>query len=468
MAATVHLQYDSTLGYATATLSDATLTVTAQPHSKCKVTLIAVTCDKSNNKSQSYDSTSQVTLVSPGHYRCQDINVKVTFIPVPGLAYLEVYTAVGDGQGTTSPGYTKIGFMVGSEYEVTVRLSATPAAGYYFVNWTKEGGQVVSESAVVDLSIDVSSARYGDVLVRRYYANFAPQSYTYIPGFERHVSPDPVTHRQTGRMAVRESSTTSELVKTLYYNGTLYNPDGTVAYSGRNDIVNVRTITGKKTYLPGEQIYVRFKIVNRELWDFLGLQVLGWRITEGYGSYAGDSWVQPVEWADPATVVEDGRVTFTAVFVPPDPAYAGYYVDLIIGTDDVYRLEFVGKPGGAAELTVKQDVQGGPSVRHHDIGGKVEVFAAGGDLLVLGVGSISALPDGFVHGWSHDIPDSAAPDPGLVASKDFTMPDDDVQVTVYLCNHRLLYDVDSSQLLHGRSGQLLYDCSVPPGTTVYD
>ena len=46
------------------------------------------------------------------------------------------------------------------------------------------------------------------------------------------------------------------------------------------------------------------------------------------------------------------------------------------------------------------------------------------------------------------------------------MPNANARIVVYICSHRLVCTDDGANL-ECKPPELLYDCSVPPGTTVY-
>ena len=371
---------------------------------------------------------------------------------------VEVLASLGTGSesaGTVTPPWQEVQGTIGQT--VTFTVTCTPANGYTFLGWSRnptyDPSEIISTSRSATISRTITA--YDDVW--DYYAHLEQTAYAYNLATDYHVSADPVTHRTASGCRSASVSMTDRQRLRLYYYGTLYERDGTtVAYSGSNDFGYVDGVP--KEYLPGQSITATLTVTDSTLWNLLGLRVLGWRITTPFSPLSPDfeTFVLPDN---------SGSVTFTTTSTPPQGTYR-YIVEVILGTSDVHKLTFACKPDDGADLYVygKSYSAGNPTTR--GIGTRV-TFAAAGDVMALEVMSILLPESGFIHGWSANLPDSTQYAGSPVASKDLTMPNSDTTVTVYFCNHRLVYG-SSGSLLYGRQNSLLYNCSVPPGTTVYD
>lgn len=390
-----------------------------------------------------------------GNYYFSDVYIDIEFDRFGGYAYLVVETMVREGQGQTTPEYREIAFNPATTTKVTVTISADPAPGYKFVKWVNDVGSDVSTSSTVNMRINVSGAQVGDVGYRAYYAVFAVRDYAWrLDNAEFFTTPDSASGRvSSGFKSTRQDQTTVKNVR-LRYNGTLYNRDGTVAYSGYSVFAYVRG--SPLRYTVGGQITARVEITDRALWDLLGLRVLGWRIVELNPS--GSTWALPDD---------NGSVSFSATHVPSRSTANGYEVYVLIGTEDVHKLTFSSKPDDAASLKIRARSYAGNREPAAEGVGVCSVYAAAGDLLELAVMGMLSPTRRLIHGWSESLPDRSDKTPGALVSKDFTMPDADAEVVVYFCSHKLLYEPSQDRLLYGAALKLLYDCSVPPGTTVY-
>ena len=358
--------------------------------------------------------------------------------------------------GSTTPVDEWIPTQVGHYVRYTIK--ATPRKGFKFVKWVSSTGNEFT-TASVSFSIKLD---YGDTDYRDYTAYFAPEDYAYQVRPRYVVTDDGVpvadggTNRRASGFRYNERNVVDvERRTSLSYGGVLYDSSGAVAYQGTNNFAYLHGTPYK--YTAQQQVTVTLEIVDQALWDLLGLRLLGWLVSLGYVDSVA------VQYELPAA---GNSVTLT---LPPHGR--DYYytytptIYAIIATSEVHRMTFSCAPPAAAELYMLLD-SGTGSIVSSRRGDDQIGYCAAGSALRLQVMSI-LQNRGLIHGWSEQLSDVTGT-AGSIASKSYTMPDHDARVTVYVCSHRLLYDTSSDKLIHGGSGQLLYDCNVPTGTTVYE
>lgn len=350
-----------------------------------------------------------------------------------------------ESMGTTTPVEKIMGANVGATVSYTI--SASARRGYRFIKWVEAVGGQEYTSASVNISTTIQSASDN---YRSYTAFFGPQPYRYALAPQFRVSEDPVTGRSPdGLRHDSRNIEDVELRERLYYHGTLRDGGGSVVYQGTSPFAYIHGMPYR--YVLGQQITVSLEITDQALWSLLGLRLAGWRISDR-GS--GD------------TVVDDDgshSVSFTADHVPDHTGTDQYTVYAIICTSDFHKLEFTCEPATAAELYLLTSTYGG----RRGVGPQV-LMVKYGEVTKLNVMSLQGryAASGFVHGWSAQLPDASGA-AGSLVTKAHTMPDEDARIVVYICTH-LLVCTDDGAHLECKPPELLCDCSVPPGTTVYD
>ena len=362
--------------------------------------------------------------------------------------------AANPAMGTTSPVQKIYGVDVGSS--VTFSISATANPGYKFVKWVDEinGTEYTTSGKTITVQINDETDNY-----RLYTAYFALEEYNYQVGPEYKVSADQVSGRTPDNFKYERNNVSGvERKCRLYYSGILRDSQGNIVYRGSNNFAYVHGMPYQ--YTQGQQIAVSLEITDQTLWDFLGLRLVGWRVIQARTSADGSYNYHSNEVFD-----DDGTksLSFTADYIGDgrtSPTW--YYVYAIICTSDVHKLEFDCVPPAAAELYLKGNAIEGRGV------GKQVAMVPYGDTVNLEVmallGVYAAL--GLIHGWSAQLSVAQNPIGAPIAAKEYIMPNANARIVVYICSHRLVCTDDGANL-ECKPPELLYDCSVPPGTTVY-
>lgn len=415
---------------------------------------------------------------------------EITAATGPSSGNVLLQTFVAEGSGVTSP--VSQWLIADSGGWCRGRITATPDEGWIFVGWSRTAsGAIEHDSATYSFTTKAPAGGDGHI---EFYAHFKRETFkpalyydiSAVPepnhvGFHRdwwnrhsfYTEPGRLSHDSAYNVFGPDGTT---VTLDFRYTGEVRDEDGTVVKEYISPFVSdsVRNTFARLTATPSEgfeyggALTVKLEKVRLDMWNAFGFAFLGWRI-----AYEGEtgSTAYVDDFVADTTPEGDETVSFVADKLSLERLRSGstYAVHAVIGAANVFNLEFVCKAGDAASISVRRAAYVDYS---RSTAGKVVAKAVAGNPVVLRVDAIHR-PHGFVHGWSESLPypsgNSYAFDVmGSVAAKLYTMPDHDARVAVYVCSHRLLYGTDSSQLLHGRSGQLLYDCSVPPGTTVYD
>lgn len=472
MAASVNLVYNASRGTASYSWDGSTLVVRARALTNYGLTLISVQCDQENDVVEEYDhETGDIELRSSGHTVCSHVEVRVIFAPVDeDLAILYIYAqTVGIG-GKITPAEQEKVFDADSTTSVRATFTITPDKGYQLDRLVNEYGTVVSTSTSstinVTINVDVEPGYVGH---RTYFAYFTPIRYKYALDVEYLVKDDDVpvesggTNRKSSGMANGAVTDDSVMRERLYYRSgssyRLYDEQGNDVPRG-SDHPFAYLIGSPKLVTVDDTLTVTLDVPAGEaaaLWELLGLQLMGWHVRQG-GLDSGKLI---------ATFPADGN-SVTIDLSQYDIDFSGSTQNVkfsvyavICSASAARRITFSCVPSKVGFLSIRT------SYRDYSARGTVTCFAMVGQSVVLAIESVEGMGDGwFIHGWSEQLP-NASMHVGDVAAKSYTMPDHDSRVTVYFCTHRLLHGTDGS-LLHGAQHQLLYDCNVPPGTTVYD
>lgn len=350
-----------------------------------------------------------------------------------------------EAMGTTSPVQKIYGVDVGGS--VTFTISATAKPGYRFSKWVAgiTGEEYTTASKSFTAQIYDESYNYAF-----FTAYFERQPYNYHLSPEYRVTADPVSGRTVSGFRHAEHNIEDvERRERLYYAGVLQDAGGNVVYRGSNDFAYIHGVPYK--YVLGQTITVSLEITDQTLWDFLGLRLVGWIISK---------------YPSGTTYVDDSgsrSMSFTADYIGSGTTgQAWYRVYAVICTSDVHKLEFDCVPPTAAELYLK-----GNDIEGRGVGKQVAMVPYGDtvNLEVMALlGVYAAL--GLIHGWSAQLSAAQNPIGAPIAAKEYTMPNANARIVVYICSHRLVCTDDGANL-ECKPPELLYDCSVPPGTTVY-
>lgn len=369
------------------------------------------------------------------------------------------------GNGTTTP--ESKWYSVPDGGQVRVTINAVPAEGYRFVEWRRDGssGPFVSSSANYSVNVGVTGG--GVEALIDYYAIFEDASLVPVTGSIGAVpSHDRIQVDGKYYKVEKRSSTTEQYLRT-------YRADGV---SSESDHIRLAELTTSPAYkgaqtgviYPGQTLTINFTVLSQYYASF-GLCVdrvevketsnkgLSGQSTETfvYSGGSGSLTIQHTVSPDIAGGTEHSLIEVAVYLATQNNRYR--------------RVTF----------TVVGDMHARPFLRTRSGANSGTVYAAAGEysvsMLVPTInGSSTSIGDGvefggylvregaFVHGWSIPVLSSSGAR-YLVLYRNET---GDVNVTVYICTHQLVCNDSGLNLIHAQP-QLVYDCSVPTGTTVY-
>lgn len=372
------------------------------------------------------------------------------------------------GHGTTTPAAKWYG-PVADGGTVRIEMDATPDEGYRFVEWRKgsSSGRVVSTSAhyavVVTMSGDWQEAQ------EDYYAVFVDASLVPVRGLIGGVPRlDRVQIGDKWYMVQKRSSTTEQYLRTYRADGVSYESD----HIRLAELTTSPAYKGTKTGVvyPGQTLTINFTVLSQYYASF-GLCVDRVEVKET--SNRGLSG-QSTE-----TFVYSGGSGSLTIRHTVSPGISGGTEHSLIEVT-VYLVTTQNNRYRRVTFTVVGDMHARPFLRTRDGSNSGTVYAAAGEYTVsmlvptsayhsdtsldYGVefGGYLVRAGAFVHGWSIPVLSSSGTR-YIVLYRDES---GDVNVTVYICSHRLVC-LDSGWALVHAAPQLIYDCSVPTGTTVY-
>lgn len=369
------------------------------------------------------------------------------------------------GNGTTTP--ESKWYSVPDGGQVRVTINAVPAEGYRFVEWRRDSssGPFVSSSANYSVNVGVTGG--GVEALIDYYAIFEDASLVPVTGSIGAVpSHDDIQVDGKRYKVEKRSSTTEQYLRT-------YRADGV---SHESDHIRLAELTTSPAYkgaqtgviYPGQTLTINFTVLSQYYASF-GLCVdrvevketsnkgLSGQSTETfvYSGGSGSLTIQHTVSPDIAGGTEHSLIEVAVYLATQNNRYR--------------RVTF----------TVVGDMHARPFLRTRSGANSGTVYAAAGEysvsMLVPTInGSSTSIGDGvefggylvregaFVHGWSIPVLSSSGAR-YLVLYRNET---GDVNVTVYICTHQLVCNDSGLNLIHAQP-QLVYDCSVPTGTTVY-
>ena len=369
------------------------------------------------------------------------------------------------GNGTTTP--ESKWYSVPDGGQVRVTINAVPAEGYRFVEWRRDSssGPFVSSSANYSVNVGVTGG--GVEALIDYYAIFEDASLVPVTGSIGAVpSHDRIQVDGKYYKVEKCSSTTEQYLRT-------YRADGV---SHESDHIRLAELTTSPAYkgtqtgviYPGQTLTINFTVLSQYYASF-GLCVdrvevketsnkgLSGQSTETfvYSGGSGSLTIQHTVSPDIAGGTEHSLIEVAVYLATQNNRYR--------------RVTF----------TVVGDMHARPFLRTRSGANSGTVYAAAGEysvsMLVPTInGSSTSIGDGvefggylvregaFVHGWSIPVLSSSGAR-YLVLYRNET---GDVNVTVYICTHQLVCNDSGLNLIHAQP-QLVYDCSVPTGTTVY-
>lgn len=371
------------------------------------------------------------------------------------------------GHGTTTPAAKWYG-PVADGGTVMVEMDATPDEGYRFVEWRygSSSGRVVSKNAHYSVGITLS----GDWQDAQedYYAIFEDASLVPVRGLIGDVpGHDPLQIGEKRYRVTKDSSATEQILRTAVHSGVTY----------ESDKIKLAELTTSPAYkggqvgvvYPGQTLTINFTVLSQYYASF-GLCVDRVEVEET--SNRGETG------ATTETFVYDGGSGSLTIqhTVSPDIT-GGIEHSLIVVT--VYLATTQNNRYRRVTFTVVGDMHARPSLRTRGGSNSGTRYAAEGEysvsmLVPTFTGSSTSIDNGvefggylvragaFVHGWSVPVLSSSGTR-YLVLNRNES---GDVNVIVYICSHLLVCLNDGWALLHAQP-QLIYDCSVPPGTTVY-
>ena len=370
------------------------------------------------------------------------------------------------GNGTTTP--ASKWYSVPDGGRVIITINAVPAEGYRFVEWRRDSssGPFVSSSANYSVSVGVT----GEVVeaLIDYYAIFEDASLVPVTGSIGAVpSHDDIQVDGKYYKVEKRSSTTEQYLRT-------YRRDGV---SHESDHIRLAELTTSPAYkgtqtgvvYPGQTLTINFTVLSQYYASF-GLCVD--RVEVNETSNKGLSG-QSTE-----TFVYSGGSGSLTIRHTVSPGIVGGTEHSLIDVT-VYLATTQNNRYRRVTFTVVGDMHARPFLRTRSGANSGTVYAAAGEYSVSMLaptitGSSTSIDDGvefggylvregaFVHGWSIPVLSSSRAR-YLVLYRDET---GDVNVTVYVCTHQLVCNDSGLNLIHAQP-QLIYDCSVPTGTTVY-
>lgn len=369
------------------------------------------------------------------------------------------------GNGTTTP--ESKWYSVPDGGRVRVTINAVPAEGYRFVEWRRDSssGPFVSSSANYSVNVGVTGG--GVEALIDYYAIFEDASLVPVTGSIGAVpSHDDIQVDGKRYKVEKRSSTTEQYLRTYRADGVSYESD----HIRLAELTTSPAYKGAQTGViyPGQTLTINFTVLSQYYASF-GLCVdrvevketsnkgLSGQSTETfvYSGGSGSLTIQHTVSQDIAGGTEHSLIEVTVYLATQNNRYR--------------RVTF----------TVVGDMHARPFLRTRSGANSGTVYAAAGEysvsMLVPTInGSSTSIGDGvefggylvregaFVHGWSIPVLSSSGAR-YLVLYRNET---GDVNVTVYICTHQLVCNDSGLNLIHAQP-QLVYDCSVPTGTTVY-
>lgn len=343
------------------------------------------------------------------------------------IDFLVATESADPNMGTTTPVEQWIPVQAGHYASYTIK--AVPLDGYEFVKWVSSTGSEFTD-ATKSFSTQVN---YGDPGYRYYTAYFRKKTvkvYVRIKG--------------TGVVQTSDSSYPTADPRYVYtYSGNVQIATVSPGYIEAATVFEPFTMT--MSWLPAASQYnakfLGFKVVRGTREDGMLFEADSVTATpDGTESVIVEAWfclgvVITVRFVDPR-YVNMNRVESSAGLVR-------------IGSASGSTLSSVG--GGSTEDSVNGVVKFTvPSSR------------APSSLYMRYFNGWIANALAFLHGTSSP---RCAFINSLYVKIDFGTEDE--EYFVYVCTHRLMYGA-LDKLLYGSTGRLLYDCSVPPGTAVYD
>lgn len=419
----------------------------------------------SSNNPASFDLSSLEDSGHPGPFEI----VTDVGSPPPAEVWLTVTTYAVDAKGTTSPASRTYTTTSGGTVKVTI--DAAPNAGYRFKEWRlgSPTGTVVSTDSHYQTTIRLYGSGGGS---RHYYAIFEDTSLIpVVASIERpdnYFGPNVVVGGVVyywGRVA---SSSTSNIVRAYYSN---------TGPGGGDKVINIANLTTSPAYkgantgviYPGQTLSINYSVTNAPVYEGFGLQVDRVEVVESgffggsenretrtytYGGGSGSVSLSHVVSADLAGDIGSSVVN-VVVYLVFDYCYRKV-VFTVVG-DDLSRPFLRVSTGENAGTAFAEPGAHSVSIWVLDsyynsrADGKVEF------------GGYLARDRAFVHGWS--VPVSGSGNNRYLIIHN--VPAGTViYVTVYICTH-LLVCTDDGLYLECKPPELLCDCSVPPGTTVY-
>ena len=370
------------------------------------------------------------------------------------------------GNGTTTP--ESKWYSVPDGGQVRVTINAVPAEGYRFVEWRRDSssGPFVSSSANYSVNVGVTGG--GVEALIDYYAIFEDASLVPVTGSIGAVpSHDDIQVDGKRYKVEKRSSTTEQYLRTYRADGVSYESD----HIRLAELTTSPAYKGAQTGViyPGQTLTINFTVLSQYYASF-GLCVDRVEVKETSNKGLSGQSTETFVYSGGS-----GSLTIQHT-VSPDIA-GGTEHSLIEVT--VYLATTQNNRYRRVTFTVVGDMHARPFLRTRGGDNAGTVYAAEGEysvsMLVPTInGGSTSIGDGvefggylvregaFVHGWSIPVLSSSGAR-YLVLYRNET---GDVNVTVYICTHQLVCNDSGLNLIHAQP-QLVYDCSVPTGTTVY-
>lgn len=378
--------------------------------------------------------------------------------PPPSTRRLRIRTyAVGNG--TTSP--TEKWYSRSGDGYIGFEIDATLNVGYRFKEWRRgsASGTVVSTSAHYSASTILSG---GDGYID-YYAIFEDASLVPVSGdvyYPRSLSVQVDGVWYYGTSLDSNSSYTTKKVYASHQN------TGAGGGDIRDYLASLTTSPAYKgphtgVVYPGQTLSISWSVSNAALYAAFGLRVDHVRVEEtGSGGFSKTTTYDG----------GDGSISISHTVSPDlaggvDGALVKVTVHLV--SAEIYRqvvFTVVGDPTCVPWIKVVQVDRWNDDIT-------VTRYAAAGEHSVSAWclinnnvyfgGGFPVRSGAFVHGWSMPVSGSGSNRYITISAVGPT-----IYVTVYVCTH-LLVCTDDSLHLECKPPELLCDCSVPPGTTVY-
>lgn len=374
------------------------------------------------------------------------------------------------GHGTTTPAAKWYG-PVADGGTVRIEMDATPDEGYRFVEWRKgsSSGSVVGRRGETHYSVAVTLTGDWQTATEDYYAIFEDASLVPVRGLVGDVPDhDPLQIGKKRYHVTKDSSATEQILRTAVYHGTTYESDKIKLAKLTTSPAYKGTQTG--VVYPGQTLTINFTVLSQYYASF-GLCVDRVEVKE-----TSNKWLsgQSTE-----TFVYSGGSGSLTIRHTVSPDIAGGTEHSLIEVT-VYLVTTQNNRYRRVTFTVVGDMHARPFLRTRRGANAGMVYAAAGEYTVsmlvptwayhsdtsldYGVefGGYLVREGAFVHGWSIPVLSSSGTRYIVIYNSD----SGDVNVIVYICTH-LLVCLDSGWALVHAAPSLIYDCSVPTGTTVY-